>query len=112
MYIALFAGGTCRLIYWQQLGEDMFKVTLTRSWVQYVTLLAHVAHKQPQDAYAALTKSLMFDFLQKMVPGCEDLFQPVEDVITGIYRSLPQMLGCEFNPEEKIFLHCLSNMRG
>ena len=46
------------------------------SWAQYVTRLADIARKQPQDAYAALTKSLMFEwkFLQRIVSGCEDLF--------------------------------------
>ena len=32
--------------------------------------------------------------------GCEDQFQPVEDVIVD--QFLPQMLGCEFYPKEGV----------
>ena len=70
-------------------------------WTQCVSRLADVASKQPQDAYAALTKSVMFEwsFLQRIVPECGELFEPVEEMISD--RFLPQLLGCELSTDER-----------
>ena len=50
------------------------------------------------------TKSLSFEwsFLQRIVPDCGDLFQPVEEMIAE--KFLPQLLGWEFSPEERRLL--------
>ena len=70
-------------------------------WSRCVTRLADAASNEPQDAYATLTKSLSFEwgFLQRIVPDCGDLFQPVEEMIAE--KFLPQLLGWEFSPEER-----------
>ena len=66
-------------------------------WTQCDSRLADAAIKEPQDAYAALTKSLSFEwnFLQRIVPDCGDLFRPLEKVIGESF--LPQLLGWEFS---------------
>ena len=71
------------------------------SWVHHVDCLAEAAGSQPQDAYAALTKSLSFKwtFVQRVVQECGDLFEPVEEMICD--KSLPQLLGSEFTPEDR-----------
>ena len=71
------------------------------SWVHHVDCLAEAAGSQPQDAYAALTKSLSFEwtFVQRVVQECGDLFEPVEDMICN--KFLPQLLGSEFTPEDR-----------
>ena len=70
-------------------------------WTQCVSRLADAAIKEPQDAYAALTKSLSFEwnFLPRIVPDCGDLFRPLEEVIDESF--LPQLLGWEFSAEER-----------
>ena len=70
------------------------------SWVHHVDCLAEAAGSQPQDAYAALTKSLSFEwtFVQRVVQECGDLFEPVEEIICD--KFLPQLLGSEFTPED------------
>ena len=62
--------------------------------------LADVA-KEPQDAYAVLTKSLSFEwnFLQRIVPVCWDLFKPLEEAMVESF--LPQLLCWEFSAEER-----------
>ena len=70
-------------------------------WAKCVSCLAEVAAKQPQDAYAALTRSLAFEwnFLQRVVPCCGPSFQPIEDVLVDGF--IPKLLGCEFSAEER-----------
>ena len=49
-------------------------------WTESVAILAGVARKQPQSAYAGLQKSLQQElaFVQRVTPGVGDFFGPVE----------------------------------
>jgi hypothetical protein len=62
-------------------------------WCSAVRKLAHVAASQPQAAFAALTKSLQFEwaYLQRVIPDCAELFQPLEDALRNEF--LPALLG-------------------
>ena len=58
----------------------MEKVT---GWVKEVEKLLIIARFQPQAAHAVFTHGLMhrWTFLMRTIPGVEDLFQPLEEVI-------------------------------
>ena len=51
-----------------------------RGWTKSVKLLAGVAHKHPQSAYAGLKKSLQKEwaFVQRVTPEVGDAFGPVQ----------------------------------
>ena len=71
------------------------------SWSDCVSRLADVAVLQPQDAYAAVTKSLTFEwnFLQRVISGCGPAFQPVEDKLVQCF--IPSLFGSEVSIEER-----------
>ena len=84
----------------QQAGRS--KLTFSRKFSPgCTTLIAEAAGSQPQDAYAAHTKSLSFEwtFVQRVVQEGGDLFEPVEEMICN--KFLPQLLGSEFTPEDR-----------
>ena len=58
-----------------------------RGWIESVKLLAGVAHKHPQSAYAGLKKSLQkeWDFVQRVTLGVRDAFGPVEEALREIF---------------------------
>ena len=58
-----------------------------RGWTESVKLLAGVAHKHPQSAYAGLQKSLQqeWDFFQRVTPGVGDACGPVEEALRDIF---------------------------
>ena len=52
-----------------------------------VNVLAGVAHKHPQSAYAGLQKSLQQEwaFVQRVTPGVGEAFGPVEEALQEIF---------------------------
>ena len=56
-------------------------------WMDLVKLLAGVAHKHPQSAYAGLQNSFQQDwaFVQRVTPGVGDTFGPVEEALREIF---------------------------
>ena len=56
-----------------------------------------MAISQPQAAYAALTKCEWI-YLQRVIPDCDALFAPLENIIHSSF--LPAMFGCEVSPLE------------
>jgi hypothetical protein len=61
-------------------------------WIDGVKSLAKVARKFPQTAYAGLVQSLQgeWQYLQRVTPGTEDAFAPLEEAIAQIF--LPALL--------------------
>ena len=82
-------------------GCSVFVQRKVESWAECVSRLSEVAEQQPQDAYAALTKSLAseWNFLQRVISGCGPAFQPVEDKLA--HSFLPSLFGCEVSMEER-----------
>ena len=62
-------------------------------WVHAVEVLARIAVKYPQSAYAGLTMSLQAEWqhLSRAVPGEEDHLQPIKDAIWG--KFIPALMG-------------------
>ena len=56
-------------------------------WTESVKLLAGVAHKHPQSAYAGLQKSFQQEwiFVQRVTPGVGDAFGPVDEALKDIF---------------------------
>jgi hypothetical protein len=75
-----------------------------RQWCGYVDQLASVAVTQPQAAFAALTKSLQceWSFLQRVVPGCDCLFRPLEQMIRD--KFLPKLFGGAITEDDRVLL--------
>ena len=82
-------------------GRNEYIQQKVLSWVHRVDCLSEATGSQPQDAYAALTKSLSFEwtFVQRVAQECGDLFELVEGMICD--KFLPQLLGSEFTPEHR-----------
>jgi len=68
----------------ESFGQTVFVQDKVRNWVADVLKLSKIAEKQPQATFAALTKSLKceWQFLQRVVPGCGDLFALLDVVLT------------------------------
>jgi hypothetical protein len=64
-----------------------------QQWVEGVRALAGVARRFPQTAYAGLARSLQTEwtYLQRVIPGIDGAFGPIEDVITREF--IPALLG-------------------
>ena len=71
-------------------------------WNADVQCLSKLAEKQPQAAFAALTKSLQckLQFLQCVIPNCGSYFIPLDDVLASTF--LPAVFGCEVTPRERL----------
>jgi hypothetical protein len=72
------------------------------NWSANVKRLAEVALSQPQAAFAALTKSLQFEwsYCQRVIPACSELFTPLEDALKDIF--LPACIGHEVSHNDRI----------
>jgi hypothetical protein len=83
-YIGGFVGGRDNKLEW--VAEKV------RGWVDGVNILASVARRFPQTAYAGLTMSLQneWQYVMRTVPGIAALFDPLEKAIRG--RFLPALL--------------------
>ena len=83
-----------------QCGRGEYVMSKVRRWVGHVNVLAQVASTQPQLAYAALTRSLQYEwtFLLCVVPQCGPLFQELELSLFSCF--LPAMFGVEVSAVE------------
>ena len=84
-----------------KLGKDDYVRTKVQKWKDDVESLSMIAVSQPQAAYAALTKSLQFEwsYLQRVVSDCEHLFEDLEEVLET--KFLPAMIGGDVSSSER-----------
>jgi len=82
-------------------GKEQYLTKKIADWCWHVEKLAKLAEKQPQNAFAALTKSLQFQwsYFQHVIPDCSDLFRPLEQIIAE--RFLPSVIGGPITAEER-----------
>ena len=81
-------------------------------WVYAIERLALVAkHRRSQSAFLGLTKVLQhqWTYLQRVTPGIDDLFTPVEATLTNIF--LPALYGGDDVTEHLHALTCLPAAR-
>ena len=83
-------------------GQASFVRDKVHRWIADVQCLSKIAEKQPQAAFAALTKSLQceWQFLQCVIPNCGSYFIPLDDVLAPTF--LPAVFGCEVTPHERL----------
>ena len=64
-------------------AERSWLKTKIKGWTESMTILAGVARKHPQSAYAGLQKPLQQEwaFVQRVTPGVRDSFGPVEEAL-------------------------------
>ena len=83
--------------------EDRSRFVLEKAteWVKSLSCLSKAAEKLPQDAFAALSRSLMqeWSYVQRVVPGCGPALQSVEKAMAEGF--LPKLFGCEVSPAER-----------
>ena len=83
--------------------EDRSRFVLEKAteWVKSLSCLFKAAEKLPQDAFAALSRSLMqeWSYVQRVVPDCGPALQSVEKVMAEGF--LPKLFGCEVSPAER-----------
>ena len=84
-YVGGFIGTT--------LARDNWLAPQITKWTNAIRLLARVATHFPQAAYVGLTRSLQMEwqYLQRVVPGVADSFEPVEKALVDEF--LPALLG-------------------
>ena len=82
-------------------GRSLFVQEKAAEWVDDLTCLSAVTGKLPQDAFAAISKSLSqeWNYLQRVVPHCGSALLAVEKAIAESF--LPKLLGCEVSPAER-----------
>ena len=78
--------------------RDRWVKPMVEKWVEGVKLLAKVATKYPQSAYAGFSSYLQaeWQYLCRTVPGVAEQLQPIEDAIRG--HLIPALL--EVKPED------------
>jgi hypothetical protein len=83
-----------------------------QDWSMSVQKLAKIAVSQPQAAFAALTKSLQFEwaFCQRVVPDCEALNEPLERVLREEF--LPAVTAHEVSESDRILFSLPSRIGG
>ena len=83
-------------------GQASFVRDKVHRWIADVQCLSKIAEKQPQAAFAALTKSLQceWQFLQRVIPNCGSYFILLGDVLASTF--LPAVFGCEVTPHERL----------
>ena len=83
-------------------GQASFVRDKVHRWIADVQCLSKIAEKQPQAAFAALTKSLQceWQFLQCVIPNCGSYFIPLDDVLASTF--LPAVFGCKVTPHEHL----------
>ena len=69
------------------LAEKEWLGNKIQGWKDSVAILAGVALKHPQSAYAGLQKSLQqeWDFVQRVTPGVGAAFDPVEEALQEVF---------------------------
>ena len=62
---------------------EEFVGTKVQTWLYCIQRLSWTAELQPQAAFAALSRSVQFEwsYLQRVVPDCVDLFSPIQDAL-------------------------------
>ena len=83
-------------------GQASFVRDKVHRWIADVQCLSKIAEKQPQAAFATLTKSLHceWQFLQRVIPNCGSYFIPLDNVLASTF--LPAVFGCEVTPHERL----------
>ena len=81
-------------------------------WIEYVLKFSSVAKAQPQAAYAAVSKSLQFEwfFIQRVIPHCGDYFSEFRNSIN--YTFLPSLFGEPLNDSELSIFSLLARLGG
>ena len=95
-----------------QAGVGDYLTQKVQVWESCVEKLAVAAALQPQAGYAALSKSLQFEwqFLQRVVPNCGDHFTPLGDRINNSFW--PSLFGGGIDSIEKQLFSLPARMGG
>jgi hypothetical protein len=82
-------------------GNALYVQKKIEQWCEHVKRLSKIAVNQPQAAFAGFTKSLQceWNYLQRVVSGCGQLFNSLERIIADEF--LPAVFGNEISPEER-----------
>ena len=84
-----------------QSGKQLFVEDKVKGWVSELDCLTMIAGSQPQAAFAAFTKSMQaqWNYLQRVVPGCQDWFGALEEAIWK--KFLPAVMLSEVSEAER-----------
>ena len=82
-------------------GRSAYVEEKVKEWVEHLAQLSAAAVRLPQDAYAAVTKSLSqeWNYIQRVIPECGPALSPLEKAISEGF--LPNLFGCEISPAER-----------
>ena len=98
------------------IGDEAGRLSYVRElvnvWKSNLESLATIAETEPQVAFSALTKSMQFqwNYVQRVVPGCQSLFDELESVIAE--KFLPAIFGCEVSSLERELFSLPARMGG
>ena len=90
------------------IGSETFKELYVKEkiekWVKDVEELAEIAKDEPQAVYASFTKAVShrWTYVQRTIPGIDDLFTPLEEAIRD--RLIPSLLGRKVSNIERRIL--------
>jgi hypothetical protein len=82
-------------------GLETFLRKKVTEWDAGVTKLAHLTKAQPQNAYAALTKSLQceWNYLQRVVPDCGPHFESLAETLSN--KFIKELVSTEVSEDER-----------
>ena len=82
-------------------GRSAYVEEKVREWLEHLAQLSAAAVRLPQDAYAAVTKSLSqeWNYVQRVIPECGPALSPLKKAISEGF--LPKLFGCEISPAER-----------
>ena len=79
-------------------------------WVNNLLKLSKAAESQPQAAFAALSKSMQFEwsYLQRILPSCEEAFTPIWNTL---YHYSPCQIDNVYPPVIHVLYACVYMLR-
>ena len=90
------------------IGSETFKELYVKEkiekWVKDVEELAEIAKDEPQAVYASFTKAVShrWTYVQRTIPGIDDLFTPLEEAIRD--KLIPSLVGRKVSNIERRIL--------
>ena len=83
-----------------------------KNWQAKIQLLSAAANFCPQESFSVFAKSVQaeWNFLMRVVPGCDEFLKPLEDSIKNQFISTVTNIYNVSNPQHRLF--SLSNKNG
>ena len=89
------------VVRWNKDGKEAYVENMVKRCKSDIERLSMIANIEPQAAFSAFAKSVQgqWNYLQCVVPECDDQFSDIERAIAE--RGLPAVFGCDISSTEE-----------